>query len=178
MVKDILDILVLILACNENYTWPYTTRKVCCTSNFTNLERSPQQDIFGMTYDLKTHRHYFGQYIFQTGHNLHHWLFFLLCMCWLHVPVQQEWEQLLQIMAVWSLGSFCLLHSFQPFGLSLLIGLFVLFMLVGIFEPNRSFVTSELLDANLHHLTPFYLFDHLCQMAPLCWLGHLFQFIF
>ena len=44
-------------------------------------------------------------------------------------------------------------------------GLFVLFMLVGIFEPNRSFVTSELLDANLHH---FYLFDHLCQMAPLC----------
>ena len=54
-------------------------------------------------------------------------------------------------------------------------GLFVLFMLVGIFEPNRSFVTSnrsfvtsELLDANLHHLTPFYLFDHLCQMAPLC----------
>ena len=27
---------------------------------------------------------------------------------------------------------------------------------------------SELLDANLHHLTPFYLFDHLCQMAPLC----------
>ena len=47
-------------------------------------------------------------------------------------------------------------------------GLFVLFVLVGIFEPNRSFVTSELLDANLHHLTPFYLFDHLCQIAPLC----------
>ena len=58
-------------------------------------------------------------------------------------------------------------------------GLFVLFMLVGIFEPNRSFVTSNrsfvtsnrsfgLLDANLHHLTPFYLFDHLCQIAPLC----------
>ena len=84
----------------------------------------------------------------------------------------------MQIMAVWSLGSFCPLHSFQPFGLSLLViglfrpfrylvsaGLFVLFKLAGISEPNRSF---GLLDANLHHLTPFYLFDHLCQIAPLC----------
>ena len=75
----------------------------------------------------------------------------------------------MQIMAVWSLGSFCPLHSIQPFGLSLLVrslaGLFVLFKLAGISEPNRSF---GLLDANLHHLTPFYLFDHLCQMAPLC----------
>ena len=53
-------------------------------------------------------------------------------------------------------------------------GLFVLFILVGIFEPNRSFVTSNrsfvtsnrsfvTSDANLHHLTPFYLFDHLCK---------------
>ena len=60
-------------------------------------------------------------------------------------------------------------------------GLFVLSMLVGIFEPKRSFVSSNrsfgLLDANLHHLTPFYLFDHLCQIAPWCWLGHLLQFI-
>ena len=79
------------------------------------------------------------------------------------------------ISAIWIIFVGWVIGLFRSFRYFILAGLFVLFMLVGIFEPNRSFVTSnrsfvtsELLDANLHHLTPFYLFDHLCQMAPLC----------
>ena len=102
-------------------------------------------------------------------------------MCWLHIPVTHAnygclvtWfilstsfvSAILIIFVGWVIG------LFRPFRYFVSAALFVLFMLVGIFEPNRSFVTSNrsfgLLDANLHHLTPFYLFDHLCQMAPLC----------
>ena len=80
----------------------------------------------------------------------------LICVTWLlftHLIICVKWLHYID----WVIFS----------SLSLL--LFALFMLVGIFGPNRSFVTSGhgLLEANLHHLTPFYLFDHLCQMAPL-----------
>ena len=71
------------------------------------------------------------------------------------------------ISAIWIIFVGWVIGLFRSFRYFILAGLFVLFMLVGIFEPNRSFVTSnrsfvtsELLDANLHH---FYLFDHLCK---------------
>ena len=80
------------------------------------------------------------------------------------------------ILVIWIIFVDWIIGLIRPFRYFVSAGLFVLFMLVGIFEPNRSFATFGLLDTNLHHLTPFYLFDNLCQVAPLCWLGHLFQF--
>ena len=56
----------------------------------------------------------------------------------------------MQIMAVWSLGSFCPLHSFQPFGLSWLV---------------RSLVY-------LDHLGTLYRLGYLCYS---CWLEYLSQ---
>lgn len=83
--------------------------------------------------------------------------------------------------AIWVVlvGAFIdgVIDLFRPFRYFLLVGLFVLFMLVGLFEPNKSFVTFGLLDPHLHYLIPLCLLDHLCQMAPLCWFGHSFQFI-
>ena len=53
----------------------------------------------------------------------------------------------------------CIGWLLRPFGYFVLAGLFVLFMLVGLFEPDRSFVTFGLLDTHLHYLTHLCLFD-------------------
>ena len=98
-------------------------------------------------------------------------------MCWLHIPVTHAnygclvtWFILSTpfISAIWIIFVGWVIGLFRPFRhfvlaglfvLFMMVGIFELFMLVGIFEPNRSFVTLNrsfgLLDANLHHLTPF-----------------------
>ena len=132
----------------------------------------------------------------QNGHNLRHCPFFSSVNVLVTRCSTNEREHLVQIITVWSLGlslntSFTsaiwvvlvgafidgVIDLFRPFRYFLLVGLFVLFMLVGLFEPNKSFVTFGLLDTHLHYLIPLCLLDHLCQMAPLCWFGHSFQFI-
>ena len=105
----------------------------------------------------------------QNGHNLRHCPFFSSVNVLVTRCSTNEREHLMQIDGV--------IDLFRPFRYFLLVGLFVLFMLVGLFEPNKSFVTFGLLDTHLHYLIPLCLLDHLCQMAPLFWFGHSFQFI-
>ena len=59
------------------------------------------------------------------------------------------------ILVIWIIFVDWIIGLIRPFRYFVSAGLFVLFMLVGIFEPNRSFATFGLLDTNLHHLTPF-----------------------